>query len=124
MPIRQTFIRSVILDASGNGAVSYTATGDFLIQHAMMRVYPIPPATASNLIPTGETDLGGTPFEGSQTGNFDASDTQHLMLANDTITCTWTAGDPGATAVFTIRGIQYAVGEGIAATTGTGNAVR
>lgn len=121
-PIRQTYPLSVvILDARGNGSVQFTARGDVLIQHTNVRVLPVSPATSSTLIPTATIDVNGVFLEGSQTANLDASDTQHLMLAQEVLTCTWTGGDPGAKATCTIRGFEFLAGQGVEASF---NAVR
>jgi hypothetical protein len=114
--IRQTFVESVRLNASGAGEVSITARGDFDVQHTNVIVAPLP----SVLVPTAALTLNGSPFEGSQTGDFDSSDTRHLMLAGDILTCTWTGGDAGKTATFTVRGVEYAAGTGMKATSGQG----
>jgi hypothetical protein len=114
MPLRQTYrVPAIKLDATGSGTVQFVARGDVLIQHTNILVLPVAPATASKLIPTALVTVNGDTLEGSQTGNFDSSDTTHLMAAGDELLCTWTGGDPGAVATLTLRGIQYPAGEGI-----------
>lgn len=119
MALRQTFPASTRLDAAGAGYVEITMRGDFLLQLQTTRV-----VTATGLSPTpqatSDVEINGEDFEGSDGANRDSSDTQHLMLAGDVIRCTWTGGAPLGTATFTIRGIQYNAGEGMAAVAGRG----
>jgi hypothetical protein len=115
-PLRQTWpLPAVTLDANGNGATTFTARGDVLIQHTNVLVLPVAPATSSKLIPTALIDVNGQFLEGSQSANLDASDTTHLMLAQEVLTCTWTGGDPGARATATLRGFQFPTGQGVEA---------
>lgn len=109
-PVRQTFVEPVVLDANGAGEVSITARGDLIIYHTNVMVQPLP----STLVPTATLTINGRPFEGSQTGDFDSSDTRHLMEAQETLTCVWTGGDPGKTAKLTVRASQYPAGLGLA----------
>lgn len=114
MALRQTFPKSVRLDAAGAGFVEITVRGDFLLLMQTTRV-----VTAAGLPPTpqatSDVHINGDDFEGSDGANRDSSDTQHLMLAGDIIRCEWVGGAPLGTATYTIRGIQYNAGEGIAA---------
>lgn len=119
MAIRQRYVQSVRLNAAGTGTVTYTARGDVLIQ--LTRVLVVGPNGANPVLQTtAAIEVNGDDLDGSQTGNNDTSDTQHLMLAGDILTCTWTGGDVGATATLTLRGIQYAAGQGVAAIAGAG----
>jgi hypothetical protein len=117
--VRQRYVQSVRLDASGAGTVTFTANGDVLIQ--ISRVIVVGPGGAANVLQTtANIDVNGDAIDGSQAGNNDTSDTQHLMLAGDILTCRWTGGDVGATATLTLRGIQYEAGQGMAAIAGAG----
>jgi hypothetical protein len=114
MPLRQTFTKSTRLDAAGAGFVEITMRGDFLLLMQTTRV-----VTAAGANPTeqatSDVNINGEDFEGSDGANRDSSDTKHLMLANDVIRCEWFRGVPLGTATFTIRGIQYDAGQGMAA---------
>lgn len=114
MAIRQKYVQQTRLSAGGAGSVSITMRGDFLLQLQTTRV-----VTAAGGNPTqqavSDVDINGEDFEGSDGANRDTSDTQQLLLAGDVITCNWVSGAPLGTATFTIRGIQYRAGEGMAA---------
>lgn len=114
MALRQTFVASTRLDANGAGFVEITVRGDFLLQLQTTRVVT---STGANPTPqaTSDVEINGEDFEGSDGANRDSSDTEHLMLANDVIRCAWVGGAPLGTATFTIRGLQYNAGEGMAA---------
>lgn len=117
MAIRQRFVESVRLDAAGGGFVTYTARGDVLI--TITRVLVVGPGgVPPTLQTTAYVDVNGDDLDGSETGNNDTSDTQHLMLAGDILTCRWAGGDPGAVATLTLRGFQYDAGKGIGAVAG------
>jgi hypothetical protein len=114
MALRQTFPKSVRLDAAGGGFIEITVRGDFLLQLQTTRV-----VTAAGAVPipqaTCDVEINGEDFDHSDGANRDVSDTEHLMLAGDVLRCTWVGGAPLGTATFTIRGIQYNAGEGMAA---------
>jgi hypothetical protein len=120
-PSRERFVQSVVLDANGFGSVSITARGDFLLLQTRWSVpSPTPAAAATDAQSTATNSLNGDDFEGTYSGNNDSSNTAHLMLAGDVLTCEWTGGQPGRTATLTIRGFQYRSGEGIQAVGGAG----
>lgn len=115
--VRQTFRRTVVLGAAGSGTVQLVARGDLRVNHTRVRVTG-PAGAASTLQSTATVELSGDDFEGSYSGNNDASDTVHLMIAGDILTCTWTGGDVGATATLTVRAIEYPAGQGMKAVYG------
>lgn len=115
--IRQRFVATVKLGATGGGSVSFTARGDVLIQLTRVVVVAAGGGTPVNQS-TAMIDVNGDDLDGSETANNDTSDTQHLMLAGDVLTCTWSGGDVNATATLTLRGIQYEAGAGMAAISG------
>lgn len=117
MALRQIYNRSVTLDAAGTGSVQFTMRGDVLIGHTRVVVLKAN-GTSPILQSTAMIDTNGDSFEGSYSGNNDASDTTHLMLSGEILTCSWTGGDVGAIATCTLRGIQYAAGDGIKAVGG------
>lgn len=112
--IRQRYVEQVTLNAAGDGQIEITARGDYLVNHASVRVLPLAGADFSVLIPTAITYVNGTLLEGSETGNLDTSDTQHLLVSGDTLTVVWTGGDAGASATYTVRGVEYPAGTGMA----------
>lgn len=116
MAIRQKYVEQTRLSAAGAGSVSITVRGDFLLQLQTTRVVtgnPAQPNPTQQAI--SDVDINGEDFEGSDGANRDTSDTQQLLLAGDVITCNWVSGAPLGTATFTIRGIQYPAGQGMAA---------
>ena len=103
--LRQRYVQAVILDASGGGRVSFVMRGNFTLEH--MRVVVTGPGGAATVrVPTAMVTVNGDDFEGSQTGNNDQSTVSLPLVAQDEIVCTWTGGDPGATAVMTLRGTE------------------
>lgn len=106
---------STVLDAAGDGQAELTVRSEFVVSHTSVRVGPAPGETRVIRQPRAELLLNGEQFEGSYSGASDQSDTRHLMLPGDTLTCVWTGGDPGATATVRIRGYTYPPGEGIKA---------
>ena len=106
-----------MLDANGAGSVQIVARGDLIIYHTNVMVQPAP----STRVPTALTTLNGRFFEGSQSGDFDSSDTRHLMEAQEELTCQWTGGDAGKTATLTVRASEYPPGKGLQAFERGGN---
>lgn len=115
--LRQRYPRTVRLDASGAGSVSFTARGDFLLTR-----YRVVVVTAAGLAPTNQSqatiEINGDDFDGSFTGNNDAGDCSHLMVAGDELVCAWSGGDALASATLTLWGMEYDAGTGIASVYG------
>lgn len=110
MALRDSIPAQTILDANGGGEASITVRSEFLVEHTRVST-----STTVNQ-PKALLRLNGEDFEGTRSGGTgDVSDTRHLMLPNDTLTCVWTGGDPGATATLRIRGLAYPPGQGIKA---------
>lgn len=117
MALRQIYTDKVTLDGTGAGLVQFTMRGDVLVQHTRVTVVKANglPATLQS---TAMISINGDEFEGSYSGNNDASGTAHLMLSGDILTCSWTGGDVGARATCVVRGLQYNAGDGIRAVAG------
>lgn len=114
MALRQTYTKSVTLNAAGAGSVSFTMRGDVLVQHTRV-VVKTAAGGAPVLQSTAMVDTNGDDFEGSYSGNNDASDTTHLLTSGEILTCTWTGGDANAVATCVLRGVQFKAGDGIKA---------
>lgn len=117
-PLRQTYVTKTVLDPAGEGTATIVIRQDFILMHMRVSVN-----TASDQ-PTATTFINGVQYEGSAAGSDDQSATLELLLGSDELTCVWTGGDPGATATFVARGIEFPPGEGIAALVRMGGAAR
>jgi hypothetical protein len=109
-PGRFVAVRSVTLDSTGSGSVTVAPSGtDWLVLLTTVSV-----ATATKK-PVADLTLNNeaTPYESTLSGDRDVSDTRHLVMAGDTITATWTGGDPGAVATLRVTGIQAEAGRGV-----------
>ncbi len=117
-PIRQRFPQQTRLTTAGAGSVSVTARADFRLLRYRVTVVTAaggPPANQSTALIT----INGDEFDGSETGNNDASDTgDHVMLQGDELVCTWSAiqwTDINAMATLTLWGLEYPGGTGLEA---------
>lgn len=93
---------SVTLNAAGNGTVrvgTFNPSQRWRITSASVRT------STNTLEPTANLYLGSRAsfLGGTYTGSNDTTDLD-VQLANSTILCEWTGGDPGATATLYIRG--------------------
>lgn len=114
MALRQVYRDTVTLDAAGAGSVQFVMRGDVLIQHTRVTVLKAN-GQQPTLQSTAMISTNGDEFEGSYSGNNDASNTQHLMVSGEILTCVWTGGDAAARATCVLRGLQYKAGDGIKA---------
>lgn len=60
--------------------------------------------TTASLYLGAPTDSGF--LEGTYSGNRDATNTEHLVLGGEVVTCVWTGGTPGARATLRLAGVQ------------------
>lgn len=109
MAIRQTYPVQAEVGADGTAEAQLTARGDVIVVHTRVSV------SSDTNQPTAHLDLNGSEFEGTYAGANDQSNTVHLMLAGDRLTCRWVGADVGATATLYVRGIEYPAGQGMAA---------
>jgi hypothetical protein len=125
-PINQRYNESVILDASGNGSVQITMRADFVLQRTRWTVQGGSLVNGAVKQSTAENSIDDQPFEGTQSGNNDQSNSGRLLTPQNTVTCEWTAGPPGGTATLYLWGVEYPAGQGIpppAAGQGPGNPI-
>lgn len=102
---RFTLPASATLDANGNGAAVVTARGDLQVMHTRVTVGPPPGKAATVKQPLVTIYLDGVEFESTHSGANDQSDTAYQLAAQDSVTCEWTGGDPGAVATMYLRGV-------------------
>lgn len=61
---------------------------------------------SATVIPIATITLDGIYKEASYSGNLDASDTPYHIEKGQRLTCTWTGGTPGKTAILTLNGTR------------------
>lgn len=101
----------VTLDATGAGQVALASPGAV---EWVVTLQTVATSTAVK-VPTAIVYRGfvaqANQVEGSYTGSNDASDTRIVLQPGEQIICVWTGGDVGATATYTIQGVQYPPGQ-------------
>ena len=108
-PVRRR--ASVVLDANGNGSVSfdvYSANHKWELDSVVVNVSGALPTT----FPQAVIYLGGQPAAGLSEGGTwlggqETFQGQIIMTAADTLTIQFTAGTPGSTATAIIEGTNY-----------------
>lgn len=105
MTVRQLFAQgSVVLDASGNGAVTLRPTGEewavtLLTVNTASRNVEASARVYKNYV--GDAYLVDSTISAS-TG--DTSDTNHTLTDGESLIVEWSGGDPGTTAYAVVRG--------------------
>ena len=101
---------SVILDGSGNGAVTLTpGMLDWVITRTTITVES---TTAEPTFKLYESNVNAADFlEGTWVGSLSTSDTTHLVRSGQALIGVWTGGDPGASATLIVRGVAYPPGQ-------------
>lgn len=103
---RHTLPTQTRLDATGAGAVTFTARHPVRIWHARVKVTPAAGAATLTKRPRAVLYLNGEEFESTYSGANDQTATSYDLDASETIECRWTGGDPGALATLILRGIS------------------
>jgi hypothetical protein len=97
--------RSVTLDGSGNGAVTFGPSRTaWLIERMSVRVSSNTDEPQANVYrgePNPATQISGT-YSGSNDTDSQVSD--NPLFPGEYYTCQWTGGDPGATATISFSG--------------------
>lgn len=115
-PINQRYVQSVVLDATGAGSVTIVPRADFACSQTTWRVQG---GTGTNQS-TAQVELNGDFWQGTYSGNNDASPASRLITNTDIVECDWTGGPPGGTATLTMFGVEYPAGTGIPPPAGNG----
>lgn len=120
VPINQRYSETIVLDASGAGAVEITMRSDFLMQRTRWVVTggTKPVGATTDNVPKANNKIDGVPFEGTDSGNNDQSNSVQLLQSQSSVECEWTGGNPGATATLYLWGVEYPAGTGMASLTG------
>lgn len=116
---RQRYVQQLKLSAAGAGSVSFTFRGDVRILKMRTVIVTAAGGTPTNQA-TALVELNSDDFDGSFTANNDTSDVDHLAVAGDTLTVTWSGADALAVATYTVWGVEYDAGTGISSVYGSG----
>jgi hypothetical protein len=96
---------SSTFDSNGTAVVTFSPPSLEYWQISSMAVQTTDPTDAV-VVPEARVTLDGIFKEGTYSGNLDSSDTQYRIEKGQQFTCTWTGGNAGQTATFTLNGTR------------------